>query len=67
VNNAPNKPPNEELAAEIAAALTKANLVDAAAAKKAQIAIAEGTMKREDWRLLFDPKRTRRGRSSDNA
>ncbi len=67
MSGVPNRPPNEELASEITDALVKAGLVDVAAAERAHNRIAEGTMKREDWRLLLDPKRPKRGRTTDNA
>ncbi len=67
VNELPYKPPNDELAAEIVNALVKAGLVDRSRVEKAQNRIATGTMKNEDWRLLLDPKRPKRGRSTDNA
>jgi hypothetical protein len=67
VSELPYKSPNDELAAEIVNALVKARLVDPSQVEKAQDRIATGTMKREDWRLLLDPKRPKRGRTTDNA
>jgi hypothetical protein len=67
VSELPYKSPNDELAAEIVNALVKARLVDPSQMEKAQDRIATGTMKREDWRLLLDPKRPKRGRTTDNA
>ena len=62
-----NKPPDEELAAEIVQALAKVNLLDPPNIEKTQERIATGTMTREDWRLLLDAKRPKRARSSKSA
>jgi hypothetical protein len=66
MNERSNRSPNEELAAEIVSALVKAGLVGPIQLDKVQERIATGTMKGEDWRLLLDPKRPKRGRT-DNA
>jgi len=67
LSNLPYKPPNEELAAEIVSALVNARLIYPSQAEKVQDRIAAGTMKREDWRLLLDPQRPKRGRATDNV
>jgi len=63
ISTKPSASPNDELAAQITEALIKARLIDPSQVEKAQSRIAEGVMKREDWRLLLNPKRPRRGRT----
>jgi hypothetical protein len=67
MSNSLNKSPSKALAEEIASALEKASLVDIAAMKKAEVAMAGGMMKRDDWRLLLDPRRPQNGRARENG